>query len=637
MGHKVAFKKVEWSELENEVQKKPQGSKRNLVYVIGCAFVLVLLLGVALGIRVSPTPVSAPNTVINWDGLEIYKVNGIRYAKDGTTGAIQDAIDDLPTNGGLVMVPNGTFSWTTAFTVASNNFALTGSGATTIKVTGEVGAFILAGNKNITIANIDIDGNKPKATTQIVFSVQSSFNITFSAINIRSWEGYGWGIGGSHGVRVLNCHTSDWSTTTNPESLWLANCTDAVIEGNSFASAISTQGIDGYSIKIANNNLTGGATSHGGIYVWRQTHHVTIEGNYISGFQHSAIECRASNITIIGNHFTANSAGIEVFSYALDEQVRDVVISANIIVSNTNQGIYVYQDGANSIPSRISIQGNAISSNGGVGIKTDADAGMVSIVGNIISGNAGSEGVYCLSPYALISNNQITASTYVGVHIGGNNMTVTGNLIRNGTVTGGYGILVDAFSRDFQVTNNQLSDRWGNGVGINLVYSDSFNFLISDNVVSDFRGANSMGISASGARHGVISDNIIHNIEGIAGIQLLGACSAISVNGNSVSENYRRGIYLNGVTNITIQSNVATSNSRLGANTYSGIAVADTNNCTFVGNVAYNDASMPYQKYGLETTGTCDYLIIIANIFTPNVSGNYSVTCSSSYVLYANW
>ena len=68
---------------------------------------------------------------------------------------------------------------------------------------------------------------------------------------------------------------------------------------------------------------------------------------------------------------------------------------------------------------------------------------------------------------------------------------------------------------------------------------------------------------------------------------------------------------------------------------YSGIIIVDSDNITIIGNVAVDLYDSPQQKYGLESTGTSDYLVLIGNIFTPNYTGNYSLVGSHD-IIYGN-
>lgn len=84
-------------------------------------------------------------------------INVADYGSDGA--AIQAAIDALPTEGGMVLIPEGTYNITTSISITKNNVTIVGAGTGTIlNVTAQdtIGISITA--DDIIIRNIKLSG-----------------------------------------------------------------------------------------------------------------------------------------------------------------------------------------------------------------------------------------------------------------------------------------------------------------------------------------------------------------------------------------------------------------------------------------------------------------------------------------------
>jgi len=129
MGHKVTVEKIDWDGIANELEsiEKPKNPKSNRVYVIGAAFIGILLLFTSLNIMIlAQTPSGFP-TVIEPGSMNapasfiIFQESGICYLKSGVTGEILSsnsnaetiislALVELNNESGLIHIKNGIYT-----------------------------------------------------------------------------------------------------------------------------------------------------------------------------------------------------------------------------------------------------------------------------------------------------------------------------------------------------------------------------------------------------------------------------------------------------------------------------------------------------------------------------------------------
>jgi len=156
MGHKVTVKRIDWDGVADELEsiEKPKASisKRNWYGILGCAFAGFLMLGASLGIMISavtPPPniptVIEPGSMVGDATYVIFKEGTTYYAKNGTTGAIEDsgttvktlvenALITLGITGGSIVFASGVFTSVapTYIAIPEDNIQILGQGESTV-------------------------------------------------------------------------------------------------------------------------------------------------------------------------------------------------------------------------------------------------------------------------------------------------------------------------------------------------------------------------------------------------------------------------------------------------------------------------------------------------------------------------
>lgn len=345
-------------------------------------------------------------TFIVADGSTSNNVKNADYAVPvGSTSAqiaIQKAIDALPSNGGKVLLLDGTYTIDGSIEMPSN-VTLQGQGINTIikvkdgydPTVDPLGLLINSdttnGNTDIAILDLQIDGNKAGALH--VSANIYLFGVTNSQIN---------------GVRIVN---------STSQGLYL---------------------ITGGQNDISNNTITGS----------------DLRGIYIKG---------SADNRVIGNNVSQNgNCGIEVLSYDTTQATGNT-ITGNICNDNSDSGIYIH-DADNTIGSNScfgntlngiqcgsgsdgsTVSNNNCSQNGTHGISVSGS--NVNIVGNASS-----------------ANSQTTTNTSNNIYVSGDYCNIQNNKCRKGALTNRpkYGIYISSGGDYNVVTNNDLYNSGASG------------------------------------------------------------------------------------------------------------------------------------------------------------------------------
>jgi parallel beta-helix repeat protein len=346
---------------------------------------------------------------------------GADYVCDGIADQeeINQAINDLPTSGGRVLLLEGTYNISSPITILKNNVTLEGQGAGTklFLVNGANCNVINVGNgatalEGIRIANLRIDGNKANQTDilkGIYFLGASGYLITKSIIEgclIENCYLYGiyWmysdnnvitgnQVRGNAGGGIIAWFSNNNTITGNRISegylgISFANSNNNVITGN----RIISNGSNGIELNYANNNTVTGNQINGNL-------------NCGIGFDH------ANNNTITGNQINGNFDGIYISASTNN------TITGNQINGNNQRGIY-FSGGVNNN----TITGNQVNSNrNGIFIVSSSNN---TIIGNRCQGNS----EYGINIYDSSSNNNLIAKNYL-------TQNNAGSLNDNGTGT----------------------------------------------------------------------------------------------------------------------------------------------------------------------------------------------------------
>jgi len=283
------------------------------------------------------------------------------YFCDGTADEVEinNAIDSLPSTGGLILLMDGTFDIDAVITIDSDNTAISGMGKNTKIQTDDAISIIEATNlKDLLIKNIYLYGNGDSG----------DYCISFTNVNNSIIEN----------SYIENC----WSGIL----LYLASSFNLIsgniVDGNAYQGILIGADADAdadYNIisdNIVVNNVFEGILLQG-------ARHTTIQSNQVNSNNDSGIEilsnCHYSNI--IGNQVNKNKAdGIDL------SNAEEAIIMNNIIRDNdfydsgTRDGIYL-EDSDNNL-----IFGNRVKDNDRyeIHIKADSDGNM--IIGNNVIG-----------------------------------------------------------------------------------------------------------------------------------------------------------------------------------------------------------------------------------------------------------
>jgi parallel beta-helix repeat protein len=290
---------------------------------------------------------------------------GADYVCDGVADQVEinQAINDLPTSGGRVLLLEGTYNISAPITILKNYVTLEGQGAGTklFLVNGAECDVIDVGNglialEGIRIANLRIDGNKANQTVSIegiYFWGDSGYLITKSIIEnciIENCNDYGILLSFSNNNIIRGNQIN--SNTSNGIDIFYSN--NNTISENQ----INSNGDSGISVDSSNNNTISE----------NQINSNTFDGIYLSS---------SNNNTISGNQINSNTYdGIDIF-YS-----NNNTISENQINSNAANGIFI-SDSDNNIIVGNRCQGN---SEYGINISDDASDNNL-VVKNYLTGN----------------------------------------------------------------------------------------------------------------------------------------------------------------------------------------------------------------------------------------------------------
>ena len=418
---------------------------------LGVLIIGIALIAGSLGYLVGATaPASAPPTVIDGEGLEAYKINGIRYANAGDVDSIQDSLDDM-LFGGLLIIPSGDYAPLVPIEVPSN-VAITGTGiGTRITWPAAVNGFnLLANTTNVTITNLYLEGGG--AGSQHGISMTSCQYCTIDGVFLSNWGDDAAIMYGPYSYHntIRDCIVSD-----GPEGIEV---------------------VGGYSNQLLNNRI----------------HDITGEAIELRERNWGApLDLRLQGVLVSGNEISGVTSGIWIYG-----NVSNARISNNIISDCSANGIYTSQTHSSSYPSLIDISGNTIS-DVAVGIRLmHANWRDIRAFGNMVS-NFISYGFYvsAIGENLTVSQNIFwggTGATSDGINI---QYAVTRCAIEGNTIgeVGRHGMMLLNLDH-IMVQNNHLWDTGSYGMQVR-----------SGN--SSFIGNSIYGFTTRGISLSTIADN----------------------------------------------------------------------------------------------------------------------------------
>ena len=460
----------------------------------------------------------------------------------GDETTIQSAIASLPSGGGEVVLLDGTYNISSAsISITGNNISIKGNGsATTLKAASELNAPLL----NITgsdclIRGLVVDGNT--GNTNDIFGIvvgsasAPANDCVIVQVTVQNFRGGGVEIlnGADISIRSNTFSNCDIGIALNVDATGLtingtisgntfSNCyygvgqpdstgtpsapveMDLLIYGNlvDYPSAKSGYGIrlsyvsglsvvantfSGYPIGVSIQN-TGGLCIGDNVFqttlrgvVLASCTGASISGNMCSdNNQGIRIVGPSSHIAISGNVCDSGTNGIY-----LGGQVTDISVAGNTCNGNSDSGIQVYVNTADTTASDLSITGNTCSGNGSYGIELNCSNSSGQITNCIVSGN-------------ITTENQDHGIFLSRVQ----DSSVTGNTSSGNTDDGGHacGIYLNTNCNSNVISGNQLSENASSGIQIN-----SGNMCV---IAGNFFTGGYTGIHTQGAQYLTVTGNL---------------------------------------------------------------------------------------------------------------------------------
>src|SRR3990167_3644833 len=582
---------------------------------------------------------SGSQTLTSADNLLETHINELRQAGlntiinagyYGTTwAAINLAIAVLPSTGGAVFVPAGTWIADTDATSISlpSNVWLFGAGDATILQfisTGSgckciINSDTTDGNTNIKISNLKIDGNKTGRTAG-----NSDYGIYFDNIDNLT-------------IRDFTIINSRWT------DIWIDNITNGVID-NYYSSGVRAGGLDmqynNRFVKVSNCYVTGvehvdGLFSHAfrlngsdnhysnciavdcgdaafgiGTGAWASRairgtidHCIAYDTRDYGFFFGYAEDCAITNClarTKGDSTFKASGSGGGIgFQY-----VDGLLIYGNICVDNYYSEIMCSDQTAAQISSRVKISNNICMNNDG-------------------TGGAAYSGIFIYAAADATSKEWI----------------VEGNICGDtqATPTQAYGIRSSTGTNQNHVIKGNYC--FGNYYhGITVAMSGGIALIEGNFCFNNGRGGTGYGIATVSMSNSIISNNLCYDdqvtatqLAGIYTTHIAAANQYNIVNGNYCNGNKQHGIWLINGNYYTVTGNQCVANSQQTDNTYSGIYLSAMTYTTLTGNVCTSPNAVK-QKYGIEENGTCTNNNIIGNIVAGNDTGGILLTSTTNYL-----
>lgn len=190
-----------------------------------------------------------------------------------------------------------------------------------------------------------------------------------------------------------------------------------------------------------------------------------------------------------------------------------------------------------------------------------------------------------------------------GINVrGGRGAVLMGNYLIENVY---HGIFVEG-SHHVTIIGNHCLKNGKTGIG---VYQDNYGVSYHDHTLA----------------HNKCLENGYH------GIHLQKTAGGGSLDGNQCILNGYHGVYIQESDHVTVNGGLFKNNSQAAAGTYSGVVVEDSDYAVLTGGIqAYDDQDVKTQKYGLEILGTSDYWLLIGGVYTPNLTGSWSLNAGAN-------
>ncbi len=345
----------------------------------------------------------------------IVVVDGIRYPR--TTAGIQAAHDALPSSGGEIFLPSGTYTLDNVINITKSQVTILGTGLSSYVVLGNginTRMFLVSGT-DFRMERIYVDANQTQNST-----VNSAVTISDGADRARIID-----------TTITNASSRCVSVKENTG--FLATLNNFSFCGNNVDSSKGAIGLDGsIGARIENNRFinTQGTSVYlaSGLTTLRSSEQTIVIGNWFYGNSHDDGSGGGSDVQWSGG------------------KTDDVIISGNHFggYADTGHGVNAINIGTTTKDLKYSITNNVMDLVTGVGIEIHGGHGIISNNYMTFTGSGSDQnGMYISSTpnETIISNNQVIGSTHSGLSIfsdsgqSASNLIVSGNIIKN-TISG---------------------------------------------------------------------------------------------------------------------------------------------------------------------------------------------------------
>jgi parallel beta-helix repeat protein len=367
----------------------------------------------------------------------------------GNTSAedtINSAITDLSTNGGTIVLREGTYIIDGTINL-NDNITLTGSGAKTVvylknSTNTTMNMISTNGDDKVVISNFTLDGNKANQSSGTIHGI------------LIQTSGSGSGATAVPGTEVYGMTLQN----TEHDGIEMLTALNSKIHDNHFIATGAWSvwiGAASANVTVSNNTIQG--SGFGGVATdgsgGTDPDTITVSGNLIEGTTEQGIEIAYSaRVNVTGNVIRdAGLAGIGIVSSDSITVADNTIFDINN--GGSNDGIEVTAPTGSS--TSISVLNNNIRNVEDYGIRLDDDVAYSTVSGNIIR-DSGVHGIYATNTDdSNISNNTIRDSgtittTADGINIGADSdrNLITGNIITDSAGTG-EGIRISDSTADF--------------------------------------------------------------------------------------------------------------------------------------------------------------------------------------------
>ena len=300
--------------------------------------------------------------------------NDVDYLCDGISDHVEinQAIQNLPADGGEIIILSGIYNIGARINVNKNNVTIRGNGDATIlkrmwNSSSNEGVITLNSVSNCKIENLKIEGNRS------VYTSSNNYGIYLSSSSNNTITGN--------------------TCNNNINGIYLSYSNNNTITGN----ICNNNDIDGIYLYYSNNNTITGNTCNNnsdGIYLYYSNNN-TITNNTCNNNSDGIYLASSSENTITGNTFSNNNfVGIDISSGSNN------TITGNNCNNNYIAGIGLFSSNNNTVT------GNTCNNNNGGGIELSSSSNNT-ITGNTCNNNI--RGIYLSSS----NNNTITGNTCI--------------------------------------------------------------------------------------------------------------------------------------------------------------------------------------------------------------------------------